>query len=204
MKKSYLSKANVVSLQCLALAYVIVAVVFVVTMYMTANLERINLSYYARKPIKEPIPKTLLLPSSDPLDLIELYPRFMRPAKTYYIPPVVDQVVDNSEPTQQPPFKGQKLTATLGTTQGPTNRETWYNLPMDRVVQIMRSRGYSEEEYPHWVRDDGCKMLGDYIIVAADLSIHPRGTVVETSLGKGLVCDTGDFKEDIYDIAAEW
>ena len=118
---------------------------------------------------------------------------------------MVDQVVDNSEPLiTQPPFQGQKLTATLGTTQGPTNRETWYNLPMDRVVKTMRSRGYSEEEYPHWVRDDGCKMLGDYIMVAADLSIHPRGTVVETSLGKGLVCDTGDFKEDIYDIAAEW
>ena len=49
-------------------------------------------------------------------------------------------------------------------------------------------------------------MLGDYVMVAADLNIHPRGMVVETSLGKGLVCDTGDFAEigDWYDIATNW
>lgn len=87
------------------------------------------------------------------------------------------------------------------------NRETWYNLNMSGVVKIMRDRGFSEEEYPYWIREDGCKMLGDYIIVAANHDIYPRGTTVHTSLGEGLVCDTGSF---IYtyptgiDIAVNW
>lgn len=87
------------------------------------------------------------------------------------------------------------------------NRETWYNLNMSGVVKIMRDKGFSEEEYPYWVREDGCKMLGDYIIVAANHDIYPRGTTVHTSLGEGLVCDTGSF---IYtyptgiDIAVNW
>ena len=93
-----------------------------------------------------------------------------------------------------------------GVNIGPTNKETWYNLDMTNVVERMRRRGYTEEEYPYYIREDGVKCLGDYVIVAADLDIHPRGTVVETSLGKGLVCDTGDFTSlgDWYDIATDW
>ena len=96
------------------------------------------------------------------------------------------------------------LNAAAGRVLGPTNEETWYNLPMDKVVDTMRRKGFSEEEYPYYIRDDGVKMLGDYVMVAADLSIHPRGVIVETSLGQGLVCDTGDFTEDIYDVATDW
>jgi hypothetical protein len=71
----------------------------------------------------------------------------------------------------------------------------------------MRNRGFSEGEYPYWVRSDGAKMLGDYIIVACDLNVHPRGSLVETSIGTGLVCDTGTFA--LYnpyqiDIAVVW
>ena len=101
-----------------------------------------------------------------------------------------------------PPTK--KLTPSAGRVMGPTNVETYYNLPMSRVVKSMRNRGYTEEEYPYWEREDGCKMLGEYIMVAADLDLHPKGTIVETSLGAGMVCDTGEFTEDIYDIAVNW
>ena len=97
-----------------------------------------------------------------------------------------------------------KLSAAAGRVTGPTNEETWYNLNMSKVVDTMRRKGFSEEEYPYYIREDGVKMLGDYVIVAADLSIHPRGVIVETSLGQGLVCDTGDFTEDIYDVATDW
>lgn len=97
-----------------------------------------------------------------------------------------------------------KLNAAAGRVTGPTNEETYYNLDMSRVVDTMRRKGFSEEEYPYYIREDGVKMLGDYVMVAADLSIHPRGVVVETSLGQGLVCDTGDFTEDIYDVATDW
>lgn len=99
-----------------------------------------------------------------------------------------------------------RLTKTTGRVKGPTNEETYYNLDMSKVIDTMRRKGYSEEDYPYYIREDGVKMLGDYVMVAADLSIHPRGVVVETSLGQGLVCDTGDFAEtgDIYDIATDW
>ena len=75
---------------------------------------------------------------------------------------------------------------------------------MSGVVSIMEGMGI---EGPYWVREDGVKMYGDYVMVAADLSIRPRGSLVETSLGTGIVCDTGTF---IYsnptqlDIAVAW
>lgn len=99
-----------------------------------------------------------------------------------------------------------KLNSVVGRVTGPTNEETYYNLDMSKVVDTMRRKGFSEEEYPYYIREDGVKMLGDFVMVAADLSIHPRGVIVETSLGQGLVCDTGDFAEtgDIYDIATDW
>ena len=102
----------------------------------------------------------------------------------------------------QPPK--DKLNASAGRVMGPTNEETYYNLPMDKVIETMRRRGYSEEDYPYYIREDGVKMIGDFVMVAADLDIHPRGCVVETSVGQGMVCDTGDFTEDIYDVAVNW
>ena len=99
------------------------------------------------------------------------------------------------------------LTKSSGTYQGPSGKETYYNLNMSGVVSVMRNAGYSEEDYPYWVRDDGVKMLGDYVMVAAAFSIRPRGTVVETSLGDGIVCDTGSFaysNQTQLDIAVNW
>lgn len=104
-------------------------------------------------------------------------------------------------------WTGSKLTKRMGVNYGPTGKETYYNLPMSGVVRIMRNQGFSEAEYPYWVRDDGCKMLGDYIMVAANLNVFPRGSVVECSLGMALVCDTGGFaKNNPYqlDIAVNW
>ena len=101
-------------------------------------------------------------------------------------------------------WDGTVLTPRLGTIYGPSGKETYYNLPMGGVVAIMRRMGNTDE---YWVREDGVKMLGDYIMVAANLEVHPRGTLVETSLGTGLVCDTGGFATyNIYqiDIAVDW
>lgn len=36
-------------------------------------------------------------------------------------------------------------------------------------------------------------MFGDYIMVAADLAIRPKGTILPCSLGMAMVCDTGSF-----------
>jgi hypothetical protein len=59
----------------------------------------------------------------------------------------------------------------------------------------------------YWIREDGCKMLGDYIMCAANLDVRPRGSLVESSLGTCIVCDTGGFAySDPYqlDIAVNW
>lgn len=118
-----------------------------------------------------------------------------------------DLTIPTAQTTKESPkYDGPRLNPTIGTIQGPTNKETYYNLDMTRVVKTMRRRGYSESDYPYYIREDGAKMLGDYVIVSADLSLHPRGVLVRTSLGTGIVCDTGDFTEkgDWYDIATDW
>lgn len=100
-----------------------------------------------------------------------------------------------------------RLTKEKGVHQGPSGKETYYNLPMNGVVEIMRNMGYTEEQYPFWIRDDGCKMLGEYIMIAANLELRPRGTIVDTSLGAGIVCDTGGFaakNREQIDIAVNW
>lgn len=84
------------------------------------------------------------------------------------------------------------------------HKETYYNLPMKKVVSNAQNRGI---EGNYWERDDGAKMLGDYIMVAADQSIHPYGSLVETSLGTGVVVDTGTFiktNPQQIDIATTW
>ena len=71
----------------------------------------------------------------------------------------------------------------------------------------MRSLGYSVEEYPFTVREDGAKCLGPYVIAAANLDLRPRGTIVETSLGMAIVCDTGGFaayNSTQLDLATDW
>ncbi len=104
-------------------------------------------------------------------------------------------------------WTGSVLTRHRGVNYGPNGKETYYNLKMSGVVRIMRGMGFTEEEYPYWVREDGAKMLGDYVMVAANFSVHPRGTIVESSLGMSLVCDTGTFayaNRTQLDIATAW
>ncbi len=101
-------------------------------------------------------------------------------------------------------WKGPVLNAYLGVVTGPNGRETYYNLKMDGVLAIMRRMGNTDK---YWIRDDGVKMLGDYVMVAANLSLHPRGSLVECSLGMGIVCDTGGFAKTNptqLDIAVNW
>lgn len=104
-------------------------------------------------------------------------------------------------------WSGQVLSPQAGVVQGPSGKETYYNLDMSGVVSIMRDMGYDEANYPYWIRNDGCKMLGDCIMVAADLNLRPRGSVIECSLGTALVCDTGGFAASNpyqLDIAVTW
>ena len=99
------------------------------------------------------------------------------------------------------------LTKSGGVFNGPSGKETYYNLPMGNVINTMRAMGYDVDEYPYWVREDGAKMLGSYCMAAADLNTRPKGTILETSLGMAIVCDTGSFvysNSTQIDLAVDW
>lgn len=104
-------------------------------------------------------------------------------------------------------WRGPVLTAMAGTIQGPSGKETYYNLPMQGVVRTMRGLGYDAVNWHYWIRSDGVKMFGSYVMCACNLSLRPKGTLVETSLGIGICVDTGGFaKHNPYqiDIATNW
>lgn len=101
-------------------------------------------------------------------------------------------------------YDGSVLTASSGVNYYGSQRETYYNLDMSGCVNIMRGMGNTDE---YWVREDGVKMLGSYVMCAANLNVYPRGSLVETSLGTAIVVDTGGFADsDPYqvDIAVTW
>ncbi len=102
-------------------------------------------------------------------------------------------------------YNGSVLTASKGINMGPSGKESYYNLNMSRIVAAMSAYGYRASDY--WVRGDGVKMLGNYVMVAANYSVHPKGSTVATSLGTGIVCDTGGFaaaNPTQIDIATAW
>ena len=95
------------------------------------------------------------------------------------------------------------LTARLGTIQFNGHAETWYNLRMNRVVERADKTLGTTDLY--WVRDDGVKMYGPLVICAADWSVHPQYSFVETSLGTGIVLDAHTTNDsELIDIATNW
>ena len=130
---------------------------------------------------------------------------YFTPGAIIYLPTEVQEIIQfkkNSYDPSQP-----HLTKQSGVFYGESGKETYYNLNMNRCISVMRGLGYDEANYPYWIREDGVKMLGDYVMVAADFSIRPRGTLVKTSLGMGIVVDTGTFARydsTMLDICVTW
>ena len=126
--------------------------------------------------------------------------------------------VGSEADTHQGTGQGPTLNSHNGTVDGPSGKETYYNLDMSKIVKESQPGGWIYNQAKAngneanlsgniWTRDDGCKMMGDYIMVAADLNVHPRGSLVQTSLGIGVVVDTGDFAKTNHnqiDIATTW
>jgi 3D (Asp-Asp-Asp) domain-containing protein len=95
------------------------------------------------------------------------------------------------------------LTAKLGRIEFNGHPETYYNLNMNRITA--RADAYYGLENVYAVREDGVKTYNGFVIVAADWTLHPYGTVIETSRGTGIVLDTHTAPErGIIDIAASW
>ena len=103
------------------------------------------------------------------------------------------------------PIEASVLTKKGGVNYYNGHKETWYDLDMKRIVKKAKDKGVPGD---YWVSDDGLKMYGRFVIVAADFDVHPYGSVVLTSLGvPGMVLDTGKFTEtdqEQIDIAVDW
>lgn len=97
-------------------------------------------------------------------------------------------------------WDGSVLNKDSGINYGPNGKETYYSLDMSGCVSNLENRGYDGE---YWIREDGCKMYGTYILCAAEYEDHPLGSLVETSLGTAIVADTGSFS-NLIDIATTW
>ena len=110
-------------------------------------------------------------------------------------------------------WTGTVLNEQNGRIQGPNGEETYYNDgTYESLVRNMKAKGHVAETDYSWVRSDGVRMLGNYVMVAADINrsnighkgLRPLGTIYETSLGIAIVCDTGGFalknptQTDIY------
>ena len=97
------------------------------------------------------------------------------------------------------------LTAKQGVNYFNGQKETWYNLNMNRVIKRANETFWTDKAY--WIDERGVKRYGKYVIVAAPYDVHPWGSLVETSLGTGIVLDTGAFAEtnkNQIDIATSW
>ena len=83
------------------------------------------------------------------------------------------------------------------------HKETYYNLPMDRVLE--RADRNFGRHHRKWIRDDGCKMYGPFIIAAG--AVERYGEIVNTSLGEAIILDSGAFalnNPEQLDIAVTW
>lgn len=132
------------------------------------------------------------------------YDEFLNTVETYYAERGSKKSTQTYAATYTNITGDGTLTASKGVNYGPSGKETYYNLNMSGVVDIMQSMGYNAQ---YWVREDGVKMYGDYVMVAADLNTHPRGSLVESSLGTAIVVDTGGFaasNPNQLDIATAW
>lgn len=96
-----------------------------------------------------------------------------------------------------------KLTKSGGVNYYEGHKETWYNLSMDRVLE--RADRNFGKHHKRWIRDDGAKMYGPYIIAAG--AVDRYGEIIGTSLGEAIILDTGAFALDNptqIDVAVNW
>ena len=120
----------------------------------------------------------------------------------------------------------KRLTAPLGYVEyerpdGRTVKETWCNLEVGQLIKNMREMHGINLEY--WVREDGVRMYGPYVMVATDVPAmgggnqeaeYRYGDLVETTLGTGIIVDYCENAVDMrkitngkvirYDIYAAW
>ena len=80
--------------------------------------------------------------------------------------------------------------------------ETWYDLNMKRVIE--RADAYYGLSDVYEVREDGVKTYNGFVILATDWNKYPYGSLIETSLGTGIVLDAHTTESNVVDIATDW
>ena len=85
-------------------------------------------------------------------------------------------------------------------------KETYYNLPMDKIFQ--KADANFGKHHKKYVREDGVWCYGPYVVLAVPFDVYPYGTTdIPTSLGLGIALDTGTFaltNKDQIDVAVTW
>ena len=104
------------------------------------------------------------------------------------------------------PVEASVLTKRGGVNYYKGTKETYYNLDMTRIYA--KADANFGTWHKKWVRDDGVKMYGPYVVLAVPFDVYPYGTTdIPTSLGLGIALDTGTFAEtnkNAIDIAVNW
>lgn len=117
-----------------------------------------------------------------------------------------EEVTVEEIPTEDIETPYSVLNKRMGVNYFNGQKETYYNLRMTGVIRLLDDMGIPHGEY--WVRDDGAKMLGDYIMLATDTDRIPKGTIWETSLGTGMIVDHCSGSESYpgvwIDVAVNW
>lgn len=108
----------------------------------------------------------------------------------------LEQQQQQKQESYTAPSGGGVLTPSSGVNMFNNRKETYYNLDMSGVVSNAKNMGI---EGDYWVRGDGVKMYGNYVIVAAQMD---KGTIIETSLGTGIVLDW--CPAGTIDLAVSW
>lgn len=109
-----------------------------------------------------------------------------------------EQEAQQNKPSVSVPQGNGILTPSAGRVWFNGHQETYYNLDMTGVVSNAHALGITGD---YWVNENGCKMLGSYIMVAS--SDYTKGTVISTSLGAGIVVDYCPTS-GVVDIATVW
>lgn len=106
------------------------------------------------------------------------------------------QVSSSANVSYGTPSGSGMLTPSSGINWFNGRKETYYNLNMAGVVSNAHAMGIDGD---YWVRGDGVKMYGGYVIVAAQMA---KGTIIQTSLGTGIILDY--CQAGTIDIATVW
>ena len=104
------------------------------------------------------------------------------------------------------PIQAKALNKRDGVNYYKGQKETYYNLDMTRIYD-KADRNFGRH-HKKWIRSDGVKMYGPYVVLAVPFDVYPYGTTdIETSLGLGIALDTGAFAEtnkNQIDVAVDW